>query len=307
MKSVNKAELQLQYDEYVVPALSRWKSNAKTDNSDFAFLLWATDLVLEDFSLTNDEILEACSLDGKWDLKIDAGYIDESERIIYLIQSKHYNPTKAAGEAPFLEAWESLELLSNPKLVGKSTNRYTKEFYIEFTEAIKKQYGIVLCVVTSARILDNYTDYMVAKPKTRTVQIGKDNYEISTKFVSYGLPELIDMERQGEQKQSIKPREPVTLNLQQGWYCVPMGQCGKQPYDCLYTTISAEELIPIRKKIGTDDLYTMNFRGPLGDRITVNQEIFTTIKSLPNLFHVLNNGLVSRLTVNEHFLHNFSR
>lgn len=86
--------------------------------------------------------------------------------------------------------------------------------------------------------------------------------------------------------------ESVTLQLEQGWYCIPSTATGKDLYDSLYTTLPAEEFVTLRKRLGPD-LYKLNYRGPLGDMIVVNKEILSTVLGIPQTFHVLNNGLAA--------------
>ena len=171
-------------------------------------------------------------------------------------------------------------------------NKYTRDFYIEFTESVKQKYEIILCVATSGKILQTNIDYMESKPKLKTIQIGEIYYEVPIKFKYYGIPELVELHQWYAQDLNIKPVNTISIGIQQGSYNIPNCATGKELYDTLYTTIPAEELIYIRREIGTD-LYTMNFRGPLGDQIAVNRDIVNTIKDLPIIFNVLNNGLAA--------------
>jgi hypothetical protein len=80
--------------------------------------------------------------------------------------------------------------------------------------------------------------------------------------------------------------------LEQDFYLVPTNATGKSLYDSLYSTVPAEEIVSIRKRLGPE-LYKLNYRGPLGDRIAVNQDILATLKGPAEMFHVLNNGLAA--------------
>jgi len=291
MDKIKKSNLQELYDQYVKNGIQRWKQVRAEANDDFLFLLWAADLVLDELELTEEQIIEACRLDGKWDLKIDSGFYDRQGGKIYLIQAKHFAPTRSVGDAPFFATWESLELLSNPKLVRKA-NSYTREFYIDFSEAIKDNCGVVLCVATSGRVLQPQIEYMEGKPKKRKIQIGDSWYEVPIAFKKFDLRDLVDIERQEEIKDLTVLREPTPLKLKQGWYLVPTDAKGKELYDSLYSTIPAEEIVAIRKRLGPE-LYRLNYRGPLGDRIAVNQEILATLDGCPETFHVLNNGVAA--------------
>jgi len=290
-KSSAKQDLRNLYEAHVRPGIDRWKQIYSQANDDLAFLLWATDLILDELELTEEEIINACRMDGKWDLKIDSGFFDREGQKIYLVQAKHREPTQSLGDAPFFETWESLELLSNPKLVQKA-NFYTRDFYVEFSEAVKQQSEVVLCVATSGRILQPQKDYVESKPRKRKIQIGDFWYEVPIAFKYFGLPELVQIERAGETT-SLPPKDDlVIVPLEQGWYCVPPQANGKELYDSLYTTVPAENLITIRQRLGPD-LYRLNFRGPLGERIVVNKDILTTLTDIPETFHVLNNGLAA--------------
>lgn len=291
MNKIKKSNLQELYDQYVRNGIQRWKQARSEANDDFLFLLWATDLVLDELELTEEQIIEACRLDGKWDLKIDSGFYDRQGGKIYLIQAKHYSPTRSVGDTPFFATWESLELLSNPKLVRKA-NSYTKEFYIDFSEAIKDECEVVLCVATSGRVLQPQIDYIENKPRKRKVQMEGGVFEVPITFKKFDLHDLIDIERQEEIKDLTALGEPIHLKLRQGWYIAPIDATGKEPYDSLYTTIPAEEIVAIRKRIGPE-LYKLNYRGPLGDRIAVNQDILSTLEGCPEMFHVLNNGVAA--------------
>jgi len=292
MNKTKKSDLQELYDQYVKNGIQTWKQVRAGANDDFLFLLWATDLVLDELELTEEQIIEACRLDGKWDLKIDSGFYDRQGGKIYLIQAKHFAPTRSVGDAPFFATWESLELLSNPKHLSKA-NSHTKEFHIDFTEAIKSNCEVVLCVATSGRVLQQQIDYIENKPKKRKIQIGDTSYEVQITFKKFDLKDLVDIEKQGEIKDLTILGEPTILKLEQGFYLVPNDATGKSLYDSLYSTVPAEEIIAIRKRLGAE-LYKLNYRGPLGDRIAVNQDILATLEGpSPEMFHVLNNGVAA--------------
>ena len=158
-EKMTKEQLQSLYDAHVVPGIRKWKTiYGPGANDDLAFLLWATDLVLDDLELGQEEIIAACRLDGKWDLKVDSAYTDRQNQRIYLIQAKHWNSRKSIGNTPLIETWAALDLLSNEKQVSKA-NRYTKEFYIEFCDAVKQHYEVKLCLATSGRVLQPQKDY----------------------------------------------------------------------------------------------------------------------------------------------------
>lgn len=289
--SMTKQNSQNLYEAYAKPGIQRWKQAYSHANDDFGFLLWVTDLVLDEMELTEEDIINACRLDGKWDLKVDSGFFDRQGQKIYLIQAKHWDPTKSVGDSPFFETWESLELLGNPKLVKKA-NSYTRDFYVDFSEAVQAGSEVVLCVATSGRILQPQIDYIESKPKKRKIQIGDFWHEVPVTFKKFGLQELVDIERQGETAELVRKEEPITLRLQQSWYHTPEDATGKNLYDSLYTTVPAEEIVAIRKRLGPE-VYKLNYRGPLGDRIAVNQEILATLEQIPETFHVLNNGLAA--------------
>ena len=291
MGKAKKSDLQELYNQYVMNGIESWRKISPEANNDFLFLLWATDLVLDELELTEEQIIESCRLDGKWDLKIDSGFYDRQGGKIYLIQAKHWDPTKSIGDAPFFATWESLELLSNEKMIRKA-NSYTKEFYIDFSEAIKDGCEVILCIATSGRILQQQIEYMESKPKKRKIQIGDYPCDVRITFKKFDLQDLIDIERQEEIKDLAVLQEPTILKLRQGWYIIPPNAKGTELYDSLYTTIPAEEIIAIRKRIGPE-LYKLNYRGPLGDRIAVNQEILATLEGCPETFHVLNNGVAA--------------
>jgi hypothetical protein len=291
VKGTMKQEMRNLYEGYAKPGMERWKQICSQANDDFAFLLWATDLVLDELDLMEEDIINACRLDGKWDLKIDSGFFDRQGQKLYLIQAKHWEPSKSVGDAPFFATWESLELLSNPKFIQKA-NSYTKDFYVDFSEAVKQSSEIVLIVVTSGRVLQPQKDYVASKPKKRNIQIGDIWYEVPVSFKWFGLQQLVDIERKEEITELVAKDEIVTLHVEQDWYCVPRTAIGTNLYDSLYTTVPAEELITIRQRLGPE-LYKLNYRGPLGDRIIVNKEIFSTLRDIPNTFHVLNNGVAA--------------
>ena len=70
-EKMTKEQLRSLYETHVVPGIRKWKAiYGQGASDDLGFLLWATDLVLDHLELGQEEIIAACRLDGKWDLKM---------------------------------------------------------------------------------------------------------------------------------------------------------------------------------------------------------------------------------------------
>lgn len=290
MKKSAKAVLDSLYKSFVEPGIEEWEHEANVHDHDKAFLMWAVDLVLDELELTHEEVIKACRLDGKWDLNIDAGHVDEEEKRVYLIQGKRREPSKLLEDSVLFETWTALELLSNEAYLRKA-NSYTKDFYIDFSDAVKHGYQLVLCVATSGRISDESKAWVAGKPKKCEITVSANTYEVPVEFRAYDLEQLVEVARQGEE-QPIVDSHPVSLTLPQQYYLSPPNATGGKLYDSLYATVSVEELLKVRKNRGPN-IYRLNFRGPLGDKIAVNKDILSTVEAMPQMFHVLNNGLVA--------------
>jgi hypothetical protein len=289
---INRDELKSLYEAKVRDGIQRWQTAVGSPVSDdHAFLLWAFDLVLSDggIELAQEQVIEACERDKTGDLKIDGTYIDNSSGRIFLVQSKHWDPTRLVGDDPFIRTWESLSLLSDLKRVEKA-NKEARQFYNEFAASVQTGYKIVLAVVTSGRIGDDQRRYVNEKPKTYDFQIGLASHQVAIEFKAFGLKDLLEVDERGSADGTAPTRSAHQLRFDSGFHITP-GRPGGY-YKSLYATMAAEELVRLRETL-KDNLYKLNYRGPLDSRVTVNSAMQDTIQKIPEMFHILNNGVTA--------------
>ena len=81
------------------------------------FKFWAVSQVLMDMGLSDDEIKEPLTLDGRSDLGLDGYYEDGDSETLILVQSKFHASATAVGNDDLNRFYSSLRKILDPEVV----------------------------------------------------------------------------------------------------------------------------------------------------------------------------------------------
>ena len=248
------------------------------------FLYWACDLYLQQAASqpTQEELLE-CITDGRDDLGIDAYFIDEIDRTIYLFQSKYRSTPETLKKdelAGFLGT--PTRLTSRQALVH--ANEGITNMASSFRECLVDNYELQLIYLTTMNATKPIRDAVdIWTNESLSVDIGGSYTSVPHSAVICDLDVLVGF------MDSFDSGREVTLELDlepQGFHEADAGR-----FKCLVGSLS---LLELAKTFAQHKykIFKHNPRGPLGSN-TVNKQIRATLND-PNqreLFQLLNNGL----------------
>ena len=124
---------------------------AVTENQ--AFLIWFMTTILD---LSEDEALEAASIDGANDKGIDFFYVDNDQGRVIIAQGKYsatMNVNVREGHLTKLQA--SLNWLSSPEALRREGRSDLAQAAADYLSAIREGYGVELWFIYTAPRLDN--------------------------------------------------------------------------------------------------------------------------------------------------------
>lgn len=249
------------------------------------FLYWAMDLHLDqaENQPTVDELLGNIT-DGKDDLELDAYYIDDDARTIYLFQSKfRSNPgnLKMAELANFLEVPNTL---SSPQILAGISNERILDFAPAFRRTILDGYELQLVYVTTLRATKNLDARALAwSHSTLILNIGGEDVDVPHSADVLDIDHLIRVIDSLDENREIE----LTLEIDPSGY----HQSSSGGFRCLTADLPLEELAKIFDEFKYA-IFKYNPRGPLG-AVAVNKEIKATLENQERRtrFQLMNNGL----------------
>ena len=249
------------------------------------FLYWAMDLHLDqaENQPTVDELL-ANVTDGKDDLELDAYYIDDDARTIYLFQSKYRSNPGNLRMADLVNFLEVPNKLSSPHILAGISNEQILDFVPAFRRNILDGYELQLVYLTTLRA----TKQLVAKAtewsdRSLTLSVGGEDIDVPH------FANLVDIDHLLRVIDSLDESREIELTLEipsSGYH-----QSSSGGFRCLTADLPLRELANIFDEFKYA-IFKYNPRGPLGT-VAVNKEIKATLQDSErrNRFQLMNNGL----------------
>ncbi|HCJ8466559.1 TPA: AIPR family protein [Escherichia coli] len=234
------------------------------------------------FDQNEDEIIESLRGLGSNDEGLDAFFVDDEKKIIYLIQFK----SRKNFDENYRKNAEK-EWFTTLDQISTKFNR--KEFYSK-NKRIMEIYH--LCN-------EDYKDYEMKK---QIYHMGNCSLEILNNHycVEYiGLDEILKKFKLLNEQDSDETPDKIEINIEllqnkkinntnDMVYFTPKSRNGKQRSTLIFP-LSGEQIINILKKGST--ILERNVRGYLGDNNLVNQGIIKTALTEPEYFYFFNNGI----------------
>lgn len=224
---------------------------------------------------------KACITDGAGDKQIDAIYIDDQSSTIYIIQGKFYNGDTVDAE-PLREVLSSWIQIQNLAQLQNAANDKLKIKINEMATALSNDdYEICFELITTSELSESAQKDLAAFQKTLS-----ENETLSANLV------LID-------KETLQARYDEALNKNRPYinYEFPL-ETGKYMEMNLGATKAVIAAVPISECIkipGIKDgtLFRKNVRQSLGTGNKVNKGIARTLRSNPEEFFFLHNGITA--------------
>lgn len=251
------------------------------------FRHWAFAELFLEHDVSDTDIVSLTAIDGTDDLEVDGYYVEDSEedKVVHLFQSKHRTPGTSMGSkelAPFAEAPGKL---LNREMIAECRNEETKALHDILVDRLPQGYALRLLWATSGTLSQQARNYAQQKA-TDTIQVVINGTECSVKvsFEAFDLRDLVDL-YQSHLESDDTSETNVDISIESGMYHDVSGD-----YKTIQLTIPAKQIIEIRRR-GGYKIYSLNPRGPLGNK--TNTQIKETLRNEVNrrIFHLLNNGL----------------
>ena len=269
-------------------------------NGDIAkgFRHWAFSLVLGyGNNLEDNDILDATAIDGSDDFEIDGWLLqdDQDDPAVTLFQSKYRQPGTTMGAkelAVFLNAPD--RILSDVQVEG-AKNEETKELHghiVKLAKSSDQRCTINLVWVTSGTLSPKARQ--VAEENSRKVltkEIGGSPREFNVTMKCWDVHDLHENYRmQLESDDPAKVPCDVEFELEPDWYhevIVP-----GITYRTLNMTVPVSLIIDAFEQ-HKYNLFRLNPRGPLGNRINGRMKESLADVERKKRFHLLNNGITA--------------
>ena len=232
--------------------------------------------MLLEHQLSPDEILEMCAVDGSRDKGIDAIWLDEGESpaTLHIFQSKD----TGADRADWSKMSDGLMDLFDPSR-PQAANRFLNEWSASFLDNHPAEFTVMYHVVTS----------VTAPPamkkgygETRHL-LGREREFVFDVFDIFALDNLMNT--------VIRRHKTIDVELHpkpDGFFEFSEGPSRK----IISALVLASELADLYEQHGKE-LFRLNPRYFLSLRSPNNREISQSIKSDPERFHLLNNGITA--------------
>ena len=249
------------------------------------FLYWAVDLHLDqtENSPTVDD-LQANITDGRDDLELDAYYIDDDARTVFLFQSKYRSTPGNLQMRDLASFLDVPNKLTTPAILDQLSNRKILEFLPAFRRRIRDRYELQLVYLTTLRATDRL--------HTRAREWSEGPLSLSSygEYIDVAHSAIIvDIDYIVSVIDSLNRIREVELTLEIDRSGYHESKAGDFP--CLIATLQLKELA---KAFDTHKFAILQYnpRGPLG-AVGPNKDIRETLKdsSKRGLFQLMNNGL----------------
>ncbi len=259
------------------------RSNYTPDDLQRGFKFWAVSQVLMDMGLSDDEIKEPLTLDGRSDLGLDGYYEDAESEALVLIQSKFHNTATAVGNDDLNRFYSSLRKVLDPAVVVAARNPLAQDAHRAVRDAIQKGWTVRFVFVTSGYLSPEGAVF--AKSNQSETEI-VDSVEVRKELDVYDLEGLISL-----YESHLAPgRHNTDVELSLAGSDLHESQVGN--FRVLIGALPARELVAAFRQHGYA-LFKLNPRGPLQNKI--NSRIRKTIEDPVKrkwFFH-LNNGITA--------------
>jgi len=251
-------------------------SAEKGIREDEAFVLY----MLRDVLSLEESIYEdAIQAGGPKDCGIDAFWIDESEKTVYLLQAKYYKIDNKIKEEEIDNFGNSILYLSdtnNSNALNKRCKKYIREKAIEYKECLEKNFNTHLIFVT--------TTTLSRAAKTKIEVYNNENNQRNIRLEAWDIAEI------NQQYTANRKEEKPLINFSLSCFYESEGPARlKSPF--VVCNLSAKELALAYKKY-KGAIFEQNLRYFLrGGRI--NGEILKTLEDTAKRekFWYYNNGL----------------
>jgi AIPR protein len=251
---------------------------AVTENQ--AFLIWFMTTTLD---LSEDEALEAASIDGANDKGIDSFYVDNDQGRVIILQGK-YSETMNVNvrEAHLTSLQASLNWLTSPEALRREGRNDLAQAAEDYLKAIRDGYGIELWFVYTVPRLDNIEKMIDVYNRN------PDNVEASRSLRHFSQE---TMEAVWHEREDQRARRISTETIRLGGHVAFKfdGEFGR----AIAISIPANELVRLYDKYG-DLLFDRNVRLFLGNRKgSINAGIAETLRDdrQRGKFWAFNNGI----------------
>jgi len=218
----------------------------------------------------------ASVVDGGNDNGIDAIYFQDSEEILYIVQSKWFKDGKGEPDNGSVKKFTA----GIRDLISQSYDRFNKKLQQRSTE-IDQILGIPTLKIVIVLVHSGASD--LSPISTRDL----DDLERETNDASDALSWIAINQKRLHQSLTEDLNSPVTVEF-------PVQYWGKleEPRKAIFGMVSAEDLGQawIDHK---DRLVAKNLRGSLGDSTDVNREIRQSLEDRPEQFWYFNNGITA--------------
>lgn len=245
---------------------------------DQAFVYWfMTAFITEDFDAALDAVLG-----GSNDKNIDAIYIDDEIRTVYVVQGKYRkNVSKNESRSDVMTFSQVADLLHGPtkafNVVLNNADTSMQSLLDRARKSVKnKGYQLALQYVTTGRVSENHENEafeFVAEHEKTTFQLF-DNHSIQRLMQDYidgaapPIPKVKLAVEGGEAFDSYDPKTKVT-----SWVF----------------TMRGDKLGALFNDHGVR-VFARNIRGFMGKKTTINQSLASTVEESPEMFWYYNNG-----------------
>ena len=254
-----------------------------------AFPCWALSCILADQELGHEVLRESVAV-GNGDLGIDGYWVDESNRRIILLQSKHSGRVSREDATSFRA---SIQALINEDYVRDRGNAVLKEIYPELLEALlDDSYTIQAFLACGGTVRRGTRSYADAEG-SQDWQFQFDN-AAHTKELRLRVLALSELA-------SLRNQLVASVNVVEPEVVMPIPIINNYPslhhmggdFPAVQVTVPAKVLIDAYE-VYRAEIFRYNPRGPLGSN-KVNKEIERTLKDpvLKRHFHLLNNGITA--------------
>ena len=249
------------------------------------FLFWGVKLYLEQAQSepTEDDLL-GCITDGPYDLEVDAYYVDDEGRSIYLFQAKYSEIPENIKRRNVADFENAPARLADPHALINTNNDKILELAPVFRERILDGYELILVFLSTQAVSQQITNEAERWNKDLLVlHVGGEEKEVDHRLDIQDGESLLDI---SDITGDISPLDLDLHLVGDRWHMAPT----TDNIRCLVATLEAKELVEIFNK-HKYRIFRENPRGPLGPK--ANKDIVQTLQNdvqLPR-FHLLNNGL----------------
>jgi len=243
---------------------------------DNAFVYWFLSAYLLDSD--DSQLIKNCILGAKGDINIDAMYIDEKNKKIFLVQTKYRDTDRATEKRNDIISFLDLEnqIYDKERFSNLLTNANDQMKHVlsdVHKKLTKQQYDLAFLYASTGRISKDLKKEMINRPRWAHVQLF-DSKSLAGLFVDYlegAAPPIPYIELPIDNKQLIIHYNPDT-NINNFIFFVN-------------TSIIKDIFAKYKIK-----LFSRNIRGFLGET-AINRKIQSTLKNEPEYFVYLNNGI----------------